>query len=92
MQTKICKVVAQTEPVFVQSRKSESGQIAKCTVRLRELGGNYGDEYLCTLLGPVAEFQFDIGQTVLAGLRFQTHESNGVYYQDIIANDIVLLS
>ena len=92
MQTKICKVVAQTEPVFVQSKRSESGQMAKSIIRLRELGGNYGDEYVCTLLGPIAEFQFDVGQTVLAGLRFLTHESNGVYYQDIIANDIVILS
>lgn len=92
MQTKICKVVAQTETVMVQSKRSDTGQIAKSTLRLRELGGNYGDEYVCTLLGPVAEFQFTPGQMVAAGLRFQTHESGGVYYQDIIANDIVLLS
>ena len=92
MQTKICKVVAQTEAVMVQSKRSDTGQIAKSTLRLRELGGNYGDEYVCTLLGAVAEFQFTPGQTILAALRFMTHESNGVYYQDIIANDIVILS
>ena len=39
MQTKICKVIAQTEPVYVQSKKTESGQLAKCYIRLRELGG-----------------------------------------------------
>ena len=92
MQTKICKVVAQTETVYVQSKKSETGQMAKSIIRLRELGGSYGDEYVCTLLGPIAEFQFDPGQTVLAGLRFSTYESNGVFYQDIVAKDIVILS
>lgn len=92
MQTKICKVVAQTEVTYVQSRKAEIGQMAKSTVRLRELGGDYGDEYQCTLLGAIAEFRFEVGQVVLASLRFQTHESNGVFYQDIIANDIVILS
>lgn len=92
MQTKICKVVAQTEVVYVQSRKSETGQMPKCTLRLRELGGDYGDEYQCTLLGPIAVYEFETGQVVLAALRFSTHESNGVFYQDIIANDIVILS
>lgn len=91
MQTKICKVVSQTPVVFVQSRKQEVGQIAKCTLLLRELGGQYGDEYVCTLLGPIAEFQFDEGQKVLAALRFSSHESNGTLYQDIIANDIEIL-
>ena len=92
MQTKICKVVAQSETIYVQSKKSETGKMAKSIMRLRELGGSYGDEYVCTLLGPIAEYQFDPGQTILAGLRFLTHESGGVYYQDIIANDIVILS
>ena len=92
MQTKICKVVAQSEVVYVQSRKSETGQMAKSMVRLRELGGDYGDEYQCTLLGGIAEFRFEVGQIVLAALSFSTHESNGVFYQDIVANDIVILS
>ena len=45
MQTKICKVIAQTEPVYVQSKKSENGI-----------------------------------------------ESNGTWYQDIVANEIVTIN
>ena len=54
MQTKICKVIAQTEPVYVQSKKSENGQMAKCYIRLRELGGDYEDEYQCAVFGSLA--------------------------------------
>ena len=89
MQTKICKVIAQTEPVYVQSKKSESGQLAKCYIRLRELGGDYEDEYQCALLGNIALCKFAAGKTVVATLRFATHEANGAYYQDIVATDIV---
>ena len=89
MQTKICKVIAQTEPVYVQSKKSENGQLAKCYIRLRELGGDYEDEYQVALLGNIALCKFVTGKTVVATLRFSTHEANGAYYQDIVANDIV---
>jgi hypothetical protein len=89
MQTKICKVIAQTEPVYVQSKKSENGQLVKCYIRLRELGGDYEDEYQCALLGNIALCKFATGKTVVASLRFSTHETNGAYYQDIVANDIV---
>ena len=89
MQTKICKVIAQTEPVYVQSKKSENGQLAKCYIRLRELGGDYEDEYQCALLGNIALCKFATGKTVVATLRFTTHEANGAYYQDIVATDIV---
>ena len=89
MQTKICKVIAQTEPVYVQSKKSENGQLAKCYIRLRELGGDYEDEYQVALLGNIALCKFVTGKTVVATLRFTTHEANGAYYQDIVATDIV---
>jgi hypothetical protein len=89
MQTKICKVIAQTEPVYVQSKKSENGQLAKCYIRLRELGGDYEDEYQVALLGNIALCKFVTGKTVVATLRFSTHEANGAYYQDIVATDIV---
>jgi hypothetical protein len=92
MQTKICKVIAQTEPVYVQSKKSESGQLAKCYIRLRELGGDYEDEYQCALLGNIALCKYATGKTVVATLRFSTHEANGAYYQDIVATDIVPLN
>jgi len=92
MQTKICKVIAQTEPVYVQSKKSENGQLAKCYIRLRELGGDYEDEYQCALLGNIALCKYATGKTVVATLRFSTHEANGAYYQDIVATDIVPLN
>ena len=41
MQTKILKVIAQGEPMYVQSKKSENGQLAKCYIRLKEMGGDY---------------------------------------------------
>ena len=92
MQTKICKVIAQTEPVYVQSKKSENDQLAKCYIRLRELGGDYEDEYQCALLGNIALCKFATGKTVVATLRFSTHEANGAYYQDIVATDIVSIN
>ena len=89
MVTKILKVVAQTEPVYVPSKKTDSGQLAKSMIRLKELGGDYEDEYQCTLLGNIALCKFATGKTVVATLRFSTHEANGAYYQDIVVNDIV---
>ena len=92
MKTVIAKVVAQTEPVFVPSKKQENGQVAKSMIRLKELGGDYEDEYQCTLFGNLAQCKFAVGKTVVASLRFQTHESNGSYFQDVVANDIVKLN
>ena len=89
MQTRILKVVAQGEPQYVPSKKTESGQVAKCMIQLKELGGDYEDEYICTMFGNLALCKFASGNVVVATLRFQTHESNGTYFQDIVANDIV---
>ena len=89
MQTKICKVISQTEPVYVTSKKSENGQLAKCYIRLRELGGDYEDEFICAMFGNLALCKFAVGKTVIASLRFTTHEANGAYYQDIVATEIV---
>lgn len=89
MQTRFLKVIAQTEPIYVQSRKNENSQMAKSYIRLRELGGEYEDEYQCTLLGPLAECRFPVGTVVAASLRFRTHENGGNWYQDIVVNEIV---
>lgn len=88
MVTKILKVVAQTEPVSVPSKKSDSGQLAKSMIRLKELGGDYEDEYICAMFGDLALCKFAVGKTVIAALRFQTHEANGSFFQDVVANDI----
>ena len=88
MTTKLLKVVAQTEPVYVPSKKSDNGQLAKSMIRLKELGGDYEDEYICAMFGDLALCKFAAGKTVIASLRFQTHESNGSYFQDVVATDI----
>ena len=88
MVTKILKVMAQTDPVYVPSKKTDSGQVAKSMIRLKELGGDYEDEYICAMFGNLALCKFAVGKTVIASLRFQTHESNGSYFQDVVANTI----
>ena len=88
MVTKLLKVVAQTEPVYVPSKKSDNSQLAKSMIRLKELGGDYEDEYICAMFGNLALCKFAVGKTVIASLRFQTHELNGSVFQDVVANDI----
>ena len=92
MKSQILKVIAQTETTYVQSRKNENGQVAKCYIRLRELGGEHEDEYLCALYGGLAERRFEPGKLVAASLRFSTHETNGTRYQDIVAYEIVQIN
>jgi hypothetical protein len=91
MKTIICKVVAQTEAVYVPSRKADRGQVAKSAIRLKELGGEFEDEYVCTLFGNLALCKFVAGDLVAAALRFQTHEVNGQFYQDVVAAEIQVL-
>ena len=91
METKILKVMAQTEPVYVPSKKTDNGQLAKSMIRLKGLGGDYEDEYICAMFGNLALCKFAAGSTVVASLRFQTHESNGSFFQDTVVNDIVTL-
>ena len=89
METKVLKVVAQTEATKVQTK---NGEMAKCFIRLKELGNDFTDEYQCSLLGDIAKSKFAPGQLVAVGIKFSTHESNGVCYQDIMANEIVPLN
>ena len=87
------KVVRQGEAFSVQSQKSESGQIQKCNIVLRELGGSkYENEFVCSVLGNLADCRFYEGDVVAATLRFSTHEYQGQVFQDIVATDIVKLS
>ena len=92
MKTTILRVVAQSDVLYVPSKKQEGSQLAKCLIRLKELGGQYEDEYLCALLGNLATCQFAEGDLVAAAMRFQTHEVNGQFYQDIVVNEIVKLN
>ena len=92
MKTELLRVVSQGTATYIPSTKQEGGQLAKCLIRLKELGGQYEDEYLCALFGNLATCQFAEGDLVAAAMRFQTHEVNGQFYQDIVVNDIVKLN
>ena len=93
MDTKILKVVRQGEAFSVQSSKQESGQIQKCTIVLRELGGSkFENEYVCTMLGNLAGCRFYEGNVVAATLRFSTHEYQGQTFQEVLATDILKIN
>ena len=88
--TFIFKVVSQSDVTYIPSTKQESGQLAKCVIRLKEFGGGkFGDEYACTMFGNLAQCRFAEGELVAASLRFQVHEVNGAVYQEVVANDVV---
>lgn len=90
MQTMILKVVRQGEAFSVQSQKSETGEIQKCNIVLRELGGSkFENEYVCAMLGNLAACKFSEGDVVMATLRFSTHEYQGQVFQDVLVTDIV---
>jgi len=89
METKILKVVRQGEAFSVQSSKSEVGQIKKCNIVLKELGGKFENEYVCAMLGNLAACRFYEGDVVVATLRFSTHEYQGQTFQEVLATDIV---
>ena len=91
METKILRVVRQGEAFSVQSAKSENGQLQKCNIVLRELGGKFENEYVCAMLGNLAACRFYEGDVVAATLRFSTHEHQGQVYQDILATELVKL-
>lgn len=93
MQTNIYYVVSQGDVSYVASQKAESGQLAKCVIRLKEFGGSkFGNEYVCTMFGNLAQSKFSEGDLVAASLRFQVHEVNGAVYQEVVSNDVVKLS
>ena len=92
METKILKVVRQGEAFSVQSSKQESGTIQKCNIVLKELGGKFENEYVCTMLGNLAMCRFNEGDLVVATMRFSTHEYQGQVFQEILATDIVKIN
>ena len=93
METKILKVVRQGEAFSVQSAKADGGQIQKCNIVLRELGGGkFENEYVCAMLGNLAACRFYEGDAVAATLRFSTHEYQGQVFQEILATDLAKIS
>ena len=93
MKTIICQVVSQGDVTYIPSTKQEGGQLAKCLIRLKEFGGGkFGNEYVCTLFGNLAQCRFGEGDLVVASLRYQVHEVNGATYQEVVANDVVKIN
>ena len=93
MKTNIYRVVSQGDVRYVAYQKAESGQLAKCGIRLKEFGGSkFGNEYACTMFGNLAQCKFYEGDLVTASLRFQVHEVNGALYQEVVVNDMVSLN
>lgn len=92
MESRILRVVRQGEAFSVQSAKSETGQMQKCTIVLRELGGSkFENEFVCSMLGNLAGCRFMEGDVVVATLRFSTHEYQGQVFQEILVTDLVSL-
>lgn len=90
MKTLFLRVVSQGDVSYVASQKADGGQLAKCIIRLKEFGsGKFGDEYVCTMFGNLAQCKFNEGDLVLASFRFQVHDVNGSVYSEVVANDIV---
>ena len=93
MEARILRVVRQGEAFSVQSTKSETGQIQKCNIVLRELGGGkFENEYVCAMLGNLAACRFYEGDLVIATMRFSTHEYQGQTFQEILATDIAKIN
>ena len=93
MMTNIYRVVSQGDVTYVASQKAEGGQLAKCMIRLKEFGGGkFGNEYVCTMFGNLAQCRFYEGDLVVVSLRFQVHEVNGALYQEVVANNVVKIS
>ena len=89
----ILKVVRQGEAFNVQSQKNEGGQIQKCNILLKELGGSkFENEYACAMLGNLAACRFYEGDVVAATLRFSTHEYQGQVFQEILCTDLIKLN
>ena len=88
MVTKILKVVKCGELFSVKSEKSESGQLNKRTLVLKELGGKFEDEYAVSVLGNAASLQFYENDLVAVTLRLQVREYNGQVFQDITVTEI----
>jgi hypothetical protein len=92
METKIMRVVQQSEAFAVQSQKAENGQTMKCNIMLQEMGGKYENQYVAAILGNLATYKFTPGDIVAATMRFSTREYNGAHYQDILVTDIKSLT
>ena len=89
---KFFRIVAQSEVIAVPSQKAEGGQVNKCNIVLKELGGKYENSYVATILGEQARTRIELNDLVAASLKFSTRKYNGQVYQDIVVNEIVKIN
>ena len=89
MKEMILRVVKCGEVFSVKSEKSETGQLNKRNLVLKELGGKFENEYAVSVLGNQASLQLYEGDIVIATLRFQTREYNGQTFQDITVTELI---
>ena len=94
METFIFKVVSQGDVTYIPSTKQEGGQLAKCNVHLKGIGGDYAEEFYAVAFGENATQKLEQGELVAVSLRFGTHvnNDNGAIYQDVVAQGIVRLN
>lgn len=88
MNSIILKVIKSGDMFSVKSEKSETGQLNKRNLVLKELGGKFENEYAVAVLGDAASMVLNEGDLVAVALRFQTREYNGQVFQDITVTDI----
>ena len=86
------RVVSQTAPIAVRSEKAEGGQVMKSVLVLQEPGGKFENAFACTLLGTLATTKYYAGDIVFASLVFNAREYNGVWYQDVMATDVIKIN
>ena len=93
MKTNVFRVVSQGDVSYIPSTKQEGGQLAKCEIRLKMLGGSkFGDEFIATLFGNLAQCRFYEGDVVAASFIYFVREVDGKLFQKVICNDIVKLN
>lgn len=81
------KVISQGQPQNYP--KQDGTQSVKCQIVLQEIGNQYEDAYVCTMLGNLAQSRFYPGDLVYANIRFGTHQYNEQTYQDITVQDLI---
>lgn len=91
MSTIIFKVIAQGKPQQVQ--KQDGSVLTKCTIVLQEFGAFKEEgKVSATLIGEAAQQHWQPGDTVVARLRFTTHEYEGRTYQDTLVTGIMKIN
>lgn len=87
---KIFKVVSQYEVQEVL--RKDGSTLKKCTLVLKEIGGEFEDEFAVTLFGNLAGCKFYKDELVYAALYFSVHEYNSNMYQEVAARDVIKIN